>query len=101
MLFVGGGFDIDELIEYAEKVGVKENCIFTGNVSDRTKLQAYYLRSDVYLFPSTFDMASVSKVEAAAHKLASVVVKNSCSAEQVVDGENGFLIEEDAMIEHS
>lgn len=94
MLFVGGGFDVEELIEYAKSLGLEENCIFTGNVSDRKKLQAFYLRGDVYLFPSTFDMASVSKVEAAAHKLPSVVVRNSCSAEQVEDGENGFLIEE-------
>lgn len=96
MLFVGGGFDIDEIIAYSKECGIEDNCIFTDNVTDRGKLQGYYLRSDLYLFPSTFDMASVSKVEAAAHKLPSVVVKNSCSAEQVVDGENGFLIEENA-----
>ena len=48
------------------------------------------------LFPSTFDMASISKVEASAHKLAGVYIKDSCSAEEVVDNENGFLCEETA-----
>lgn len=93
MLWVGGGFDIDELKGIVKKYGLDENCIFTGAISDRKKLQAYYLRADAFLFPSTFDMASVSKVEAAVHKLPSVVVRNSCSAEQVVDGENGILFD--------
>lgn len=96
MLWVGGGFDIDELKKIVNKYGLSENCIFTGSINDRKKLQGYYLRSDVFLFPSTFDMASVSKVEAAVHKIPSVVVRGSCSAEQVVDGVNGFLCEDDA-----
>ena len=48
------------------------------------------------LFPSTFDMAPVTAVEAAAHNLASVMVDGSCSAEQIEDGVNGFLSEESA-----
>lgn len=95
MIFVGGGFDSDEIISYVKGCGLSDKCIFTGIISDREKLQSYYLRSDLFLFPSTFDMCSVSKVEAAAHRVATVAVKNSCSAEQIVDGENGFLIDED------
>lgn len=93
MLWVGGGFDIDELKGIVKDYGIENQCIFTGSINDRNKLQAYYLRADAFLFPSTFDMASVSKVEAAVHKLPSVVVRNSCSAEQVIDGENGYLID--------
>jgi len=96
MLFVGGGFDIEEVKAYATEIGVFDNCIFTGEVYDRELLQGYYLRSDLMLFPSTFDMAPIVKEEAAAHKLACVVVKDSCSAERVIDGENGFLCEENA-----
>lgn len=94
MLFVGGGFDYDEVVEYSKKVGVYDKCVFTGNVSDKELLQGYYLRGDALLFPSTFDMASIVQVEASAHKIPAVVVKDSCSAEQIVDGENGFIIEE-------
>ena len=36
-------------------------------------------------------MAPVAKVEAAAHNRASLVVADSCSAELVEDGVNGFL----------
>ena len=94
MVFVGGGFDLEEVKAYVKKIGIEDKCILTGNISDRKLLQGYYLRSDLMVFPSTFDMASIVKEEAAAHKLACVLVKDSCCAERVVDGENGFLCEE-------
>ncbi|MBR2498818.1 MAG: glycosyltransferase [Clostridia bacterium] len=94
MLFVGGGFDYQEVYDYAEKLGITDKCIFTGQVSDSQMLQAYYLRSDLILYPSTCDMAPVAKVEAAAHNKASLVVASSCSAELVEDGVNGFLCDE-------
>lgn len=96
MIFVGGGFDYNEVVDYAKENGLEEYCIFTGSISDRQLLQGYYLRADLLLFPSTFDMAPVTAVEAAAHNLASVMVGGSCSAEQIIDGENGFLTEENA-----
>ena len=91
MLFVGGGFDYDQVLAYAKEVGVEDKCIFTGQVFDKELIQAYYLRSDLILYPSTADMAPVAKVEAAAHNRASLVVADSCSAELVEDGVNGFL----------
>ena len=96
MLFVGGGFDLESVKKYAKEIGVSSNCIFTGTVKDGELLQGYYLRSDLFLFPSTFDTSSVVKVEAAAHKLAALLVKDSCASELVEDGVNGFLAEENA-----
>lgn len=96
MLFVGGGFDYDELVEYACKLGLKDKCIFTGNVKDKTLLQAYYLRSDLLLFPSTFDTSGIAQMEAFAHKTPSIAIKGSCSGEQIQDAVNGFLCEESA-----
>ena len=96
MLFVGGGFDLKQLKEYIKKIGIDDVCITTGDVGDRQLLQGYYLRANLLLFPSVFDTSGIVKVEAAAHKLASLLIKDSCSAEQVVDGENGFLSEENA-----
>ncbi len=94
MLFVGGGFDYDELVEYIKYLGIDDVCITTGEVRDRALLQGYYLRSDLLVFPSTFDMASIVKVEAAAHKRPALLIKDSCSAELIEDGVNGFLCEE-------
>ncbi len=94
MIMVGGGFDLKIFKERVEKAGLTENFIFTGAMTDRNLLQGYYLRSDLFLFPSTFDTCSLVSIEAAAHKLPTLVVKGSCPAENVKDGENGFLSEE-------
>ncbi len=96
MLFVGGGFDEKEVKEYVLKKGLENDCIFTGNVSDKELIQGYYLRSDLMVFPSTFDMATVTKEEASVHKKAVLAVKGSCTAEEIKDGYNGFLCEENA-----
>lgn len=96
MLFVGGGFDLEEVKEYADKKGVSDRCIFTGAVKDKSLLQGYYLRGNLMVFPSTFDMAPVTAVEAAAHDLCAVMTRGSCSAECIEDGVNGFLAEENA-----
>ena len=91
MIFVGGGFDFNAVVDYAKEKGVYDKCIFTDTVTDKALIQGYYLRSDLFLLPSTFDMAPITKEEAAVHKLPCVVVKDSCSAERVIDGENGYI----------
>lgn len=57
---------------------------------------AWYCRGDLFLFPSTFDTNGLVVREAAACELASVLVRGSCAAEDITDGRNGFLIEENA-----
>ncbi len=94
MIFVGGGFDLKKLKDYAEEVGVYGDCIFTGEIKDRRTIQGYYMRSDLLLFPSTFDTSGVTRYEAAAHKKASLLIVGSNAAEGTVDGRNGFLSEE-------
>ena len=98
MLFVGGGFDLEKIKAYCKEIGVYDNCVFTGEVRDRDSIQGYYLRGDLFLLPSTFDMGPITKEEAAAHKTPTLLVKETCSAERVVDGENGYLSENDANI---
>ncbi len=94
MIFVGGGFDKQELIKYSKKLGVFDNCIFTGTLSDPSLIKAYYSRADLLLFPSTFDTSGVVKVEASAHKTPALVIKDSCASDSVIHGENGLLCEE-------
>ena len=96
MVFVGGGMDFDKIVGLAHKLAIENDCVFTGPVSDREKLRAYYSRADMFLFPSTFDAAPISVREAAACGLASVLVRESSSAEPVTDGVDALLIDEDA-----
>lgn len=94
MVFVGDGADRNEVEEYARQCAGSEQCIFTGALRDRDALRAWYCRGDLFLFPSTFDTNGLVVREAAACGLASVLIAGSCAAEDVTDGVNGFLIEE-------
>ena len=96
MVFVGGGGDEKEVREYTAKLGLSRNVIFTGPISVRDRLRAWYSRSDLFLFPSTFDTNGLVVREAAASDTPSVIIEGSCASEGVSDSRNGFLIEENA-----
>ncbi|MBR3200848.1 MAG: glycosyltransferase [Mogibacterium sp.] len=96
MVFVGGGGDEQEVREYTRELGLDRKVIFTGAISDREKLRAWYSRANLFLFPSTFDTNGLVVREAAASDTASVIVAGSCASEGVTDGQNGFLIDENA-----
>lgn len=96
MVFIGDGTDRAEVESTTEEMGLSPHCFFTGAISDREALRAWYCRSDLFLFPSTFDTNGLVVREAAACSLASVLVAGSCAAEGVTHGRNGFLIEENA-----
>ena len=97
MVFIGSGADMAELKEHAGKCGVLDKCIFVGPIRDREKLRAWYCRADLFLFPSSYDTNGLVVREAAACSLPAVLVRGSCAAEGVTDGENGFLVDETAV----
>lgn len=92
MVFIGDGADGEEV--RAEAAGL--DCIFTGAISDREELRAWYSRADLFLFPSTFDTNGLVVREAAACGTPSLLIRNSCASEGVSDFRNGFLIDENA-----
>ena len=94
MALVGDGDDREEMQDYANEVGVANKCIFTGAIHDREVLRIWYSAADLFLFPSTYDTNGIVVREAVACSLASVLVKGSCAAEGITDGENGILIDE-------
>ena len=59
-----------------------------------TSCAALYALADLFVFPSIYDNAPMVVREAAVNETPSVLVRGSCSAEGIVDGENGFLCED-------
>ena len=96
MVFIGGGLDIEEVKNYAKELGIDEKCIFTGPIHNRETIRAWYCRADLFLFPSVYDTNGLVVREAAACGLASLLIKGSCAAEGITDGETGFLCENNA-----
>ena len=97
MVFVGDGMEREEMEDYVRELRLEDVCLFAGAVRDREKLRTYFCMADLFLFPSTFDTNGIVVREAAACGLGSVLVRGSCAAEGVADGENALLIEEDAL----
>ena len=93
---VGSGFDEKAFKKRVNELGLERRVIFTGKVASRSLMQGYYLRSDLCIFPSVFDTCAIVKIEAAANKLPTLLIKDTCASSGTVDGENGFLTEENA-----
>ncbi len=96
MVFVGGGTDRDDIVDYCNKLGLEGRVFFCPAIHDRNIVRAWYCRANLFLFPSSFDTNGLVVREAAACGLASVLIRGSCAAEDVDDGETGFLIEENS-----
>ena len=96
MVFVGAGNDREEICAYSSALGLDAKVFFAPAIHDRNLIRAWYCRADLFLFPSSFDTNGLVVREAAACALPSVLVAGSCAAEDVQDGVNGFLIQENA-----
>lgn len=94
MVFVGGGADAEEVIAYANSLGLYDRCIFTGPIYDREKLRAINTRCDLFLFPSVYDTNGLVVREAAACGIASLVIEGSCASEGITDGRNGYFCQD-------
>lgn len=92
MIIVGSGDDLESVKKYASEIGLGGDCVFTGAIYDRAMLKAYYSRADLFLLPSVFDNNPLVVKEAAACGTASVLIRDSSSAEGVIHGYNGILI---------
>jgi len=76
--------------------GISENVVFTGVITERPAMKHLYACSDLFVFPSIYDNAPLVMREAAAFDVPSIVVRNTSSAEGVLDDVNGFLINNSA-----
>lgn len=96
LIMLGFGADESAIKRYIMKAGIKDRVIWTGQVLDRQEIQGYYGISDLLLFPSVFDTNGLVVREAAACATPSLLVRGSCAAEGITDGETGFLCMESA-----
>ncbi len=94
-IFVGDGMDREEIMAYAARLGLEQDCIFPGAIRDRELLRAYFSRADLFLFTNNYDTSGIVVKEAAACDCPSLLMRGSCAAEGVVHGKNGLLCEDD------
>lgn len=97
-LIVGSGNYEDKLKKLVEEYNLQNNVVFVGKIVDRDVLASFYKVADLFLFPSTFDTCGIVVIEAAANKLASVLIENSCASELVKNGKNGLVYLENSTV---
>ena len=91
LITAGDGPDAAAIRQEAADLGIAEDCTFLGFMSDRDELMAVYSLCDLLVFPSVYDNAPMVLREAAVMKPPGLLVRGSCSAEGVRDGDNGFI----------
>ncbi|MCH5179699.1 MAG: glycosyltransferase [Erysipelotrichales bacterium] len=95
-LVVGDGPDLHKFKDMAKENNVMDQTIFAGSIADRDYLRSFYLRSDLFLFPSVFDTASLVPIESATFSLPTLLVKDSPTSEIIIDNRNGYAEIEDS-----
>lgn len=91
MIYVGDGLDLEKLKKYVAALDLQDQVTFTGKIMDRTLLGAYYLRSDLFLFPSVYDTDGLVKYEAATFGTPSLLIDGSPSAVGTIDQQTAYL----------
>jgi len=95
-VIVGNGTELHEYKKMAQDLGLENNVVFTGEILDREFLKGFYLRADLFAFPSVFDTASLCPIEAATFSLPTLLIKDCPTSETVTDNISGFCEIEDA-----
>ncbi len=96
LIMLGFGADENSIKHKINRAGLKDYVIWTGKILDRHEMQGYYGVADILLFPSVFDTNGLVVREAAACATPSLLIRNSCAAEGITDGNTGFLCMESA-----
>ena len=95
VLMVGEGSKQDVLKQMTVELGLKDNVIYTGKVTDSLALMTMYTRTDLLLFPSISDTYGLVKIEAACQKTPTLFCEGTMAAGDTVDNVNGFVAPND------
>ncbi|MCL2814028.1 MAG: glycosyltransferase [Oscillospiraceae bacterium] len=97
MFFIGDGIDLEDMKKAAREKNLQDKVFFVGRVDDRELLRAYYTRSSLFVFPSTYDNAPLVIREAAACGCPPLVIRNSSASEileESAENQTAFFAEE-------
>ncbi|MCX8151097.1 MAG: glycosyltransferase family 4 protein [Candidatus Bathyarchaeota archaeon] len=88
----GQSGEMQKLLAYAQRLGVKEHIVFTGYYPDR-QLPRLYQAADIFAFSTFYEHHPFAVLEALATGLPVVTNRVGGIPETITDGKNGFLCE--------
>ncbi|MCW3061324.1 MAG: 1,2-diacylglycerol 3-glucosyltransferase [Capsulimonas sp.] len=95
LVLAGSGKSAESLRAHTHTLGLSDRVIFTGFLS-RTKLDPLYLLAEVFVFPSKTETQGLAIGEALAAGTPCVIVNAGGAPESIHDGDDGFLVEDNA-----
>jgi phosphatidyl-myo-inositol dimannoside synthase len=93
LVVVGRGDDVPRLQAATRQNGMSEHVFFTGQVDDLT-LRSIYQRVALFAMPSRAEGFGIVYLEAMRHRLACIGSIHDAAREIIVDGETGFLVDQ-------
>lgn len=96
LALAGQGKDEAAIRRKAEELGLVDNLVMTGHLTDTALLDSLYQSAALFVFPSLYDTSGMVVREAAVMGTPSVLIRGSSAAEGISDGHNGFLCEDSA-----
>lgn len=94
LLLVGDGPYMNSLIRHTERRGLSNHVTFTGRIPQE-ELYRYYKAGIAFLSASTFEMHSLTYLEAAVCGLPLICRDDPCLKGVLLHGENGFAFQEE------
>lgn len=88
----GQSDEMVKLIDHAERLGVKDNIVFTGYTPDR-ELPKLYQAADIFAFSTFYEHHPFAVLEALSTGLPVVTTTVGGIPETIESGKNGFLVE--------
>jgi len=95
LVLIGSGPQAKELEEYAAKLGIGDRVQFTGLVP-MDAVPAYLKAADLFVFASISETQGLVTMEAMSAGLPVVAVDATGTSDEVTDGEQGLLTENDS-----
>lgn len=93
LVLAGQGPDMKEIEEAIYQLNLQPCTHLAGHITDMKLLDGLYARANVFAFPSLYDSAPMVIREAAVMGTPSVLVRGSCAADVVQEGQNAYLCE--------
>ena len=95
LLIIGDGPEKEPLEQLAQQLGITDTVVFTGKVL-HPDLPPYVHTCDIYVTASLSDTNSISMLEGMAGGLPVLQLYDELNADQVTDGDNGYMFRDAA-----
>ncbi len=95
LVLAGQGVDKEAIEQKIAALGLENEAITVGHISDNRVLDALYARADIFAFPSLYDTSSMVAREAAVMGTPTVMVRGCTACETIDEGVNGYFCEND------